>query len=133
MPSIYIIVGTVAAEDGADRSGLRVQALDRDMPSVERTMPMLASLGEAPVDGEGRFEITYSIEQFQAVDATPQLRPPNADISFRVFDSQHRELTGPPHPDRRPRIPRGSDHLQRTLAPGREPVCGRSSAAGWRF
>src|SRR5262245_41529733 len=94
MPAIYIIVGTVAAEEGADRTDLRVQALDRDMPSLERTRPMLPSWGEAPADGEGRFEITYSIEQFQAADAIPpHLRPPSADISFRVLDSQGRELT----------------------------------------
>jgi hypothetical protein len=38
MPEQYTITGTITLADGADRAGIKVQAFDRDLPSLERRM-----------------------------------------------------------------------------------------------
>jgi hypothetical protein len=87
-----IITGNINSSDGN-----RVQAFDRDLPSLERRVesgPQL--LGEAITDAEGRFQITYTLEQFRTGEGIAQfrgLREQNADLSFRVFDRTGQELT----------------------------------------
>lgn len=96
MPEQYTVTGIVTARDGADRAGFRVEALDRDLPSIERrsgTAP--AILAEATTDAEGRFQIAYTLERFREGEAAPwslRGRGQGADLSFRVFDRTGREL-----------------------------------------
>jgi hypothetical protein len=96
MPEQYIITGTILPANGADHAGVRVQAFDRDLPSLERrtgTLPQL--LGEVIADAEGRFQITYTLGQFQSGEGISQfrrVRGKNADLSFRVFDRAGQEL-----------------------------------------
>jgi hypothetical protein len=96
MPEQYIITGTITPAGGADRAGIKVQAFDRDLPSLERRTgraPQL--LGEAITDAEGRFQITYTLEQFQSgegLSPSRRVQEKNADLSFRVFDRAGREL-----------------------------------------
>jgi hypothetical protein len=96
MPEQYTITGTIISPDDVDRMGITVQAYDRDLPSIERRLGSNPqALGEATADAEGRFRITYVIEQFRRGDATAQfrrVREQSADLSFRVFDSGGREL-----------------------------------------
>ena len=95
MPEQYTINGRLIS-DGVDRGGIVVQAFERDLPSLERrnrSTPLL--LGEATTDAEGRFQISYTLEQFASGEAILQVRASQekkADISFRVFDLAHREL-----------------------------------------
>ncbi|GEO13531.1 neuraminidase-like domain-containing protein [Microvirga aerophila] len=67
---------------------MRVEAFDRDLPSLERRAGrQYALLGDAPTDDEGHFEITYSLESFAVADVPQQGRRPRqkaADLSFRV-------------------------------------------------
>ena len=63
MPEQYTITGTITPANGADRAGVRVQAFDRDLPSLERrTGSAPQMLGETITDAEGRFQITYTLE-----------------------------------------------------------------------
>jgi hypothetical protein len=67
MPEQYTITGTVAPADGTERAGTKVQAFDRDLPSLERrtgSAPQMVGK-EATTDAEGRFQITYTLDQFQ--------------------------------------------------------------------
>jgi hypothetical protein len=98
MPAPYSITGTITLPNGADRAGIKVQAFDRDLPSLERRMGSAPQqLGEAAiVNAEGRFEITYTLEQFQSGEGIPRflrLQKKSADLSFRVFDKDGSELT----------------------------------------
>lgn len=97
MPEQYTITGIITPSDGLERAGLRVQAFDRDLPSLERRQgAALSMLGEAVADAEGRFQITYTLEQFRAGEARPillRIGAPNADLSFRVFDQSGQELS----------------------------------------
>lgn len=96
MPEQYTINGSITSANGAERAGVRVQAFDRDLPSVERRVGSAPQmLGETIADGEGRFQITYTIEQFQngeGISAFRRTRDKNADLSFRVFDRTGQEL-----------------------------------------
>ena len=98
MPEQYIITGTITPADGVERAGIKVQAFDRDLPSLERrTGSAPQMLGEEAItDAEGRFQITYTLEQFQTGEGISQfrrLRKKNADLSFRVFDQAGQELS----------------------------------------
>ena len=96
MPEQYIITGIITPADGAERSGIKVQALERDLPSLERrTGSAPQMLGEAIADAEGRFQLTYTLEQFQTgegISLFRRSREKNADLSFRVFDRAGQEL-----------------------------------------
>jgi hypothetical protein len=96
MSQQYLVTGNVFLID--DRGSLRegsVQAFDRDLPSRERRAaagPQV--LGDAPI-AEGRFQISYTLEQFLMGDAVPQgrsLPEKKADLSFRVFNRTGQEL-----------------------------------------
>jgi hypothetical protein len=96
MPEQYIITGTITSPEGADRAGIKVQAFDRDLPNLERrtgSVPQI--LGKAITNPEGRFQITYTLEQFQKGEGMSPFRrsrEQNADVSFRVFDRTGQEL-----------------------------------------
>ena len=95
MPEQYIITGIINA-DAVERAGVRVQAFDRDLPSLERRTGLAPQmLGEAIVDAEGRFQFAYTLGQFQDGEGISQfrrLREKKADICFRVFDRGGQEL-----------------------------------------
>lgn len=95
MPGQYTINGTITLGDGTKRAGIRVQAFDRDLPSIElRRLPQ--RLGEEAItNSEGIFQIRYTPEQFQRGEAIAGFRKQNerhADISFIVLDSNERKL-----------------------------------------
>ena len=96
MPEQYTINGIITPANGAERAGVRVQAFDRDLPSLERragSVPQM--LGEATTDAQGGFQITYILEQFQngeGISLFRRSREKNADLSFRVFDRTGPEL-----------------------------------------
>ena len=89
MAEVFSIKGSVTAANGAAVVNGRVQAFDRDLPSLERRAGAVpAQLGhDALTDGEGRFQITYSAEEFIAAEGAT-----TADVTFRVFDPSGREL-----------------------------------------
>lgn len=92
-----IITGTIVLADGADREGIQVHAFDRDLPSVERrgtSPPRL--LAESTTDAEGRFQLSYTLAQFQSGEAISpfrRVREKNADLSLRVLDVGGRALS----------------------------------------
>lgn len=110
MANQWLITGTITLADGADRAGIKVQAFDRDLPSLERrtgSAPQL--LGESIADADGRFQITYALEQFQSgegISLFQKSKEKAADISFRVFDRAGQKLNI-----------RNIDALNRTLGP----------------
>jgi hypothetical protein len=96
MPEQYTINGIINTANGAERASIRIQAFDRDLPSLERRAGSTPDmLGEATTDAKGGFLINYTLEQFQSGEAIPQfrrLREKNADLSFCVFDRTGQEL-----------------------------------------
>lgn len=76
MPEQYTINGTIfIPADGANRAGIKVQALDRDLPSLEhRTGSAPQLLEEAIVDTEEHFQITYTLEQLSSGEGISQFR-----------------------------------------------------------
>jgi hypothetical protein len=94
MAEQFTITGVVLPVNGVERVGMKVQAFDRDMPSVERlTAPEM--LGEATTDAQGSFKITYTLDQFQRGEGSSLFRKPgekNADLSFRIFARTGQEL-----------------------------------------
>jgi hypothetical protein len=107
MPEQYTITGTIIPPEGVHRADIKVQAFDRDLPSLERRRDLsslenrtglaLQQLGnDGKTDDGGRFEIPYTLEQFQAGEGVPlfrRMRTKNADLSFRVFDRSGQELS----------------------------------------
>lgn len=97
MSEQFTITGVVLPANDGERVGMRVQALDRDMPSVERrsaSPPQM--LGEAITDPQGGFQIAYTSDQFQSGEGTSLFRKAgdkNADISFRIFARTGQELS----------------------------------------
>ena len=106
--SEFVVVGQIRDTAQHPLSNVKVQAFDRELPSRERrTGSAPQKLGEeATTDAEGRFRITYTLDQFRAADAfsrTRRLQAQRADISFLVFDQTGQELK-----------------IRRTEAPNRE-------------
>jgi hypothetical protein len=96
MPEQFTITGTIIPANDTARAGIRVQAFDRDLPSRERRGAGPQLLGEATADAEGRFQMTYTLGQFNRGEGmTPvlRLRERNADLSFRVFDETGQALS----------------------------------------
>jgi hypothetical protein len=102
MPEQYTINGTITSANGAELAGFRVQAFDRDLPSLEsRTGAVPQLLGETttdPADPAGTFHITYTLEQFkdgEGISLFGGVPKQSADISFRVFRAgQELNITG---------------------------------------
>ncbi len=95
MPEQYIITGTITPADGTAREGNKIQAFDRDLPSLERRSRSPQILGQSTTDAEGRFQITYTLEHFQSGEGISTFRrakEKRADLTFRVFDRNEREL-----------------------------------------
>ncbi len=97
MAEQFTITGVVLPANGADRTGMKVQAFDRDMPSVERRTGVAPELlGDATTDAQGGFQIAYTLDQFKTGDGTSLFQRPgdkNADLSFRVFNQTGQELS----------------------------------------
>jgi len=97
MAEQFTITGVVLPANGADRTGMKVQAFDRDMPSVERrTGAAPELLGDAITDAQGGFKIAYTLAQFKTGDGTSLFQrqgDKNADLSFRVFSQTGQELS----------------------------------------
>src|SRR6185369_17641494 len=97
MAEQFTITGVVLPANGANRTGMKVQAFDRDMPSVERrTGAAPELLGDATTDAQGGFQIAYTLDQFKTGDGTSLFQRPgdkNADLSFRVFNQTGQELS----------------------------------------
>ncbi len=78
-------------------SGVKLQAFDRDLPSLERRLGSAPQmLGESLTNDEGRFRINYTLEQFRTGEGISSFRKSqkqNADISFQIFDRTGQELT----------------------------------------
>jgi hypothetical protein len=79
--SRFIVRGTVRVEDGAPLVGVSVSAIDRDMREA-----WSQPLGQALVDGQGRYEIRYSRRQFRRAEKEA------ADLVVRALDVQGAEL-----------------------------------------
>src|SRR4029079_11109652 len=96
MAQQYLINGNITlSPEVGDHAELRIQAFDRDLPSLERLQSAPQLLGEAITDAEGRFNINFTVERFDSGDAVTRFRrlaTKNADISFRVFDLAGEEL-----------------------------------------
>lgn len=97
MQQQFSITGVVLPANGADRAGVKVQAFDRDMPSLERRAGSVREmLGEAITDAQGGFQINYTLGLFQDGEGTSpfrRAREKNADLSFQVFDGSGQELS----------------------------------------
>jgi len=96
MPEQFTITGFVLPPNNVPRLGIKVQAFDRDMPSMERRGSAPELLGEAITDAQGGFKITYTLDQFQSGEGQSLFRTPgekSADISFRIFDRNGQELS----------------------------------------
>jgi hypothetical protein len=97
MPEQYVINGTITPPEGFEHAGIKVQAFDRDLPSLERRRgPGPQMLGkEATTDAEGRFQINYTLDQFRSGEGIALFRRvhrQNADLSFYVIDRSGQEL-----------------------------------------
>jgi hypothetical protein len=97
MTQQFIITGNVLlSNDGSPLFEGKVQAFDRDLPSLERRGNAPQLLGESPLDANSRFRIEYTDDQFrkgEAELAASQIKNKvNADLSFRIFAPSGREL-----------------------------------------
>ena len=91
-----VISGSIALPNAIVAPYSKVQALDRDLPSLELrpgSIPRL--LGEAITDAQGHFTIIYAPDNFtrsDAIKSARSLKDKAVDLSFRVFDSAEQEL-----------------------------------------
>src|SRR6266581_5940598 len=98
MAQQFILTGNVfLSDDGRVLLEGKVQAFDRDLPSLERRGVVPQLLGESALDANGRYRIEYTDEQFRKGEGeTPALRRASnigADLSFQISDRTGRELT----------------------------------------
>lgn len=99
MPQAFVITGRV--EFSGDTNlliGGRVEAYDRDLPSMEQRGKAPQLLGQSSIDSETlQFRIEFTDEQFrQTGNNSSGLRQPskiNPNLSFKVFDATGREQT----------------------------------------
>lgn len=90
MPEEYVITGTIPPAEGLDPDGFKVQAFERELPSLELRKPTQQLGKDGTTDANGRFQITYTLDEFQANEGLAPLaryRQKNADLSFRVIDT----------------------------------------------
>ena len=97
MPQPFVITGNVEFAGDELLEG-RVEAYDRDLPSLERLGATPQLLGQSPLEGERhQFRIEFTDEQFRIrgegdtslLRRTGKISP---DLSFRVFDATGQEL-----------------------------------------
>ncbi len=96
MTQQFIITGNVEFVGNERLLEGRVEAYDRDLPSLEQRGATPQLLGQSPIDGNFRFRIEFTDEQFRRgegktsfVRGAAKIRP---DMSFRIFDATGREL-----------------------------------------
>ena len=96
MPQPFVITGNVEFVGDQELLEGRVEAYDRDLPSLEQRGATPQLLGQSPIDGNFRFRIEFTDEQFRRgegktsfVRGAAKIRP---DMSFRIFDATGREL-----------------------------------------
>jgi Tc toxin complex TcA C-terminal TcB-binding domain len=96
MTQQFIITGNIEFAGEGILEG-RVEAFDRDLPSLEQRGSTPQLLGQSPIDDNFRFRIEFTDEQFRRGESeTSFLRRAakiSPDLSFRVFDASGRELT----------------------------------------
>jgi len=76
-----VVRGQVLQPDGSPFSGTLVWAFDKDLRSEEL-------LGEVTTDEAGRYEVTYTAEQFRRAEKD------SADLHVRVYNLPATECTG---------------------------------------
>jgi hypothetical protein len=94
----FVITGNVEFQGDRNLIEGRVEAYDRDLPSLEQRGATPQLLGQSPIDGNFRFRIEFTDEQFRQGEGKtiPFLKRASKiapDLSFRVFDATGRELT----------------------------------------
>lgn len=75
----------------------RVEAYDRDLPSLEQRGAAPQPLGQSPIDGNFRFRIEFTDAQFRRGEGerrsfVARIAKTSPDLSFRVFDASGQEL-----------------------------------------
>lgn len=75
----------------------RVEAYDRDLPSLEQRGAAPQPLGQSPIDGNFRFRIEFTDAQFRRGEGerksfVARIAKISPDLSFRVFDASGQEL-----------------------------------------
>ncbi|MBF2009495.1 MAG: WD40 repeat domain-containing protein, partial [Chlorogloeopsis fritschii C42_A2020_084] len=99
MPQTFVITGQVEFSGDANLLlGGRVEAYDRDLPSLEQRGKAPQLLGQSPINDQTfQFRIEFTDEQFrQTGNGSIGLRQPskiNPNLSFKVFDATGREQT----------------------------------------
>ena len=98
MSQPFVIIGNIVFA-GNDLLEGRVEAYDRDLPSLEQRGATPQLLGQSPIDSNFRFRIEFTDEQFRRGEGetsqrrlrrTSKIRP---DLSFRVIDATGQALT----------------------------------------
>lgn len=85
-PQAFIVRGQVRQSDGTAIAGNTVRAFDKDLPSLRSE----EELGKATTDKEGRYEITYTAEQFRRAEKK------TADLIVRVFNEEPLPIASSP-------------------------------------
>jgi hypothetical protein len=75
----YIVKGQLNQSDGRPLPGLLIHAVDKDLRHEQQ-------LGEAATDSEGRYEISYSANQFRRAEKK------QADLVIKVLDQKGKEI-----------------------------------------
>jgi Tc toxin complex TcA C-terminal TcB-binding domain len=95
MTQQFIITGNVEFAGEGILEG-RVEAFDRDLPSLEQRGATPQLLGQSPIDNNFRFRIEFTDEQFRRGEGETvsllKASKISPDLSFRVFDATGREL-----------------------------------------
>jgi hypothetical protein len=95
MTQQFIITGNVEFAGEGILEG-RVEAYDRDLPSLEQRGATPQLLGQSPIDSNFRFRIEFTDEQFRRGEGETvslfKASKISPDLSFRVFDATGREL-----------------------------------------
>lgn len=96
MPQAFVITGNVEFASNEELLEGRVEAYDRDLPSLEQRGATPQLLGQSPIDANFRFRIEFTDEQFRRGEGetsflrrAAKIRP---DLTFQVFDATGREL-----------------------------------------
>ena len=85
-PQSFIVRGQVRQADGTAITGSIVRAFDKDLPSLRSE----GELGKATTDKDGRYEITYTAEQFRRAEKK------TADLIVRVFNQEPTPVASSP-------------------------------------
>jgi hypothetical protein len=97
MPQPFVITGNVEFVGDQELLEGRVEAYDRDLPSLEQRGAAPQLLGQSPIDANFRFRIEFTDEQFRRGEGktVSLLKRPSKiapDLTFRVFDTSGQEL-----------------------------------------